>query len=421
MQQKHTWFGEQAFGENAANPPRLDFQSQRNAMDYVRQSIAGSSGIALLQGPKGSGKHTIVERFAGTLPSATACAIVDGARTRPEELLSSALAEFGYVTELTSVDELLKMVNVFTTQQLRTCQAPILIVENIDQMYPASLRVLTILATFIAGGMFAVRMILTSQRDLSTMLEAQSMSNIAKRASDAHHIQPLTANESMKYLYLRLAACGVREPDSVFPVDVCDRLHQQAQGWPAHLDNCAMEAIERASSFPLSVADTFEVARDDDEPNEVPAAPLPEVTNRISPPRLRITRDGKPQGDFTFNSNKILIGRSKFADINIDDNFASKAHALMLLYSDALVLLDLNSTNGTLVNSVKSGTTVLRSNDIISLGHYRIKVENAPAGNAEMLQGADMAETTEMKNLRTVRDQRLKQVRLSSDATRKKA
>ena len=424
MQQKHTWFSEQAFGENAARQPTIDFQSQRNAVDYLRTIIADSGGLAVLQGPSGCGKRTIVKRFASTLSADTACVIVDGARTKPDELLADVISGFGYVTDLASEEELLKMVNVFATQQVRTCQAPVLVIENVDQMYPASLRVLTIIATFLSRGMFAVRMVLTSERDLTAVLSAQSMINISKRTGNVHLVQPLNATESMKYLYARLAACGVREPDSVFPVDVCDRLHQQAQGWPALLDQCAMAAVERSSSFPLSVSDTFENVIDDDARTQTPVVAVAEESNRLMPPRLRITRDGKPHSDYTFSNSKVLIGRSKFADINIDDTFASKAHALMLLYSDALVILDLNSTNGTLVNSVKLNTTVLRSNDIISMGHYRIKVENAPAASAntvdDTLAGADLADTSKMRDLKSMRHQSLRQVGQRSDSQRRK-
>ena len=83
----------------------------------------------------------------------------------------------------------------------------------------------------------------------------------------------------------------------------------------------------------------------------------------------------------------------------IDDNFVSKLHAVMLLYSDALVLFDLSSANGITVNSVKVKSTILKENDIISLGNHRLKVRNAPAISDEMARLLESNDTVEMKNL----------------------
>ncbi len=76
---------------------------------------------------------------------------------------------------------------------------------------------------------------------------------------------------------------------------------------------------------------------------------------------------------------------------------------MLLLYSDALVLLDLNSANGTTVNSVKVKKTILRDNDVISLGHHRLKVENAPEISAEMQELLKSPDTLKMKNLIDIR------------------
>lgn len=124
---------------------------------------------------------------------------------------------------------------------------------------------------------------------------------------------------------------------------------------------------------------------------------------------------------YSFDSNKALIGRSKLADVVIDDGFASKAHALLLLYSDALVLMDLNSTNGTLVNSVRCKCRILRTDDIISLGHYRIKIENAPTADRDNSLAAETADTAKMKNLQEMRKQKLRRARQGDRERRLKA
>ena len=117
------------------------------------------------------------------------------------------------------------------------------------------------------------------------------------------------------------------------------------------------------------------------------------------PPRLVISRNGKTVAEYTFREKKVLLGRSDFADVIVNDDFVSKVHAVFLLYTDALVLLDLNSANGLTVNSTSVKKTILRSDDIISLGNHRVKIEHAPPVSAEMEELLKSPDTLKMKNL----------------------
>ena len=126
-----------------------------------------------------------------------------------------------------------------------------------------------------------------------------------------------------------------------------------------------------------------------------------------SPPRLIVSKDGDTVDEFTFSDRKVLIGRSEFSDIVIEDLYASKLHAMILAYTDALVLLDLNSANGLTVNSVKLQSAVLEENDIISIGRHRLKVENAPELSEKMRRMVESKDTLKMMNIADV--QRLKE------------
>ena len=124
-------------------------------------------------------------------------------------------------------------------------------------------------------------------------------------------------------------------------------------------------------------------------------------------PRIIVSRHRELVAEHTVSDKKVLIGRSDFADIVIEDLFASKLHAMLLVYSDALVLLDLNSANGLTVNSVKTQCALLKDDDIITIGHHRMKVENAPALSEDMRRLLETKDTLKMKSIVGV--QRLKE------------
>ncbi len=136
------------------------------------------------------------------------------------------------------------------------------------------------------------------------------------------------------------------------------------------------------------------------------------ATRNPSPPRIIVSRHRETLGEYTVADKKVLIGRSEFADIVIEDLFASKLHAMMLVYSDALVLLDLNSANGITVNSVKTKCAILKENDIITIGHHRLKIENAPELSEEMRQMVETRDTQKMRNIVDVQRLRETQRRL---------
>ncbi len=403
MYRKHTWFGEQAFGDGADSRFALEIDSHRRATDYLQNTLSTNGGVAVLRGPSGSGKHSVVSRYHSRISKKSACAIVDGSKLQPNSLLATVMRGFGHITDLKSVGEHLHMVNVIAVQQVRICQPPTLIVENIDQMFPSALRVLSVLAAFSVREQFAIRIVLTSECDVTSIMSAVGMVDIASRVEKIHDIEPMSSIESMKHLHGRLEACGVRNPDSVFPIDVCDRLHESSQGWPGQLNRSAMAAIERAVSFPVKVADTREEYTENTPQPELPATTDFGAVKHSSPPQLVVSRHGKQPIEIAFQNDKMLIGRSALADVVLEDRFVSNAHALLILFSEALLLLDLNSKNGTYVNSVWTRTAVLQSNDTISLGHYRIKVQNAPDWDDDAAHYEELVNTTRMKNLQDMR------------------
>lgn len=421
MQAYQPWIGEQAFGDDADGLVAVSYKSHQDALDFVRRVLTDPQGVGLLQGPDGSGKTTIVKRLTERLPPDSAFALVDGARVKSRELLSKILGQYGYDAGLESHDELFKMVNVFAMQQARSVEAPVLIVDNVDQMYPSALNTLSNLAKIKLQSRFALRIIVTGREPLGSLAASGGMANLEERCLGSFVIHPLSLKEALIYLHARLSASGVNNAETVFPVDVCDRLYQQSGGWPGSLNKHAALAIERARDFPLTVADTR--AQKDVLRPGLPAAKEPilgaEAVKPL-PPRAIVSRDGKTLGEFALSQKKVLIGRSDFADILIEDQFVSKMHAALLLYQDALVLVDLNSANGTAVNSVPVSSTVLKDDDIVSLGNHRLKIENVPEISTEMAKLLKTPETVKMKNLVDMRRARARRLALAASRGQKK-
>ena len=71
----------------------------------------------------------------------------------------------------------------------------------------------------------------------------------------------------------------------------------------------------------------------------------------------------------------VVVGRSPSSDIVIDEPFVSATHARFTLQGPALVLEDINSTNGTMVNGHLIGQPVtLRDGDEVQIGDTIMRV-----------------------------------------------
>jgi len=370
------------------------YQSQQQALDFLSKVLTDERGIALLQGPKASGKSVVANQFVQKVQATVAVAVVDGARLKTTALLSRVLEQFGYNVVLESPEEMLNMLTVFLVQQTRTHQPPVLILENINDMFPSALGALCKLASLQVGKRNALLIVLVSNRDIGRVIKSPSMRPVADRVIGSFELGPMTSTEALRYLYAKLRAAGIDQPDDIFSVDVCEKLHALSGGWPGELDEMAFSIMQQASQYPIRLDDII-------DPNE----PLHDDT-----PKLIVTLTGEAPREILLSEKRALIGRSSLSDIVVADQFVSNQHALLIRNQKAVVLVDLKSRNGTFVNSRPVQSKVLLHNDIISIGDHRMKMVYAAGHSSIEIEDPDLADTAKLKNIadaRRAREQKI--------------
>jgi hypothetical protein len=118
-----------------------------------------------------------------------------------------------------------------------------------------------------------------------------------------------------------------------------------------------------------------------------PAAPAaaPGVLPAGAQPKLVVLRGQRPNVEYPLYDGHNFIGRAdeKPVDIDLEDQeppdriWSSRQHALITLEENALVIEDLNSSNGTFVNRTRiypGQKTPLKPNDVIQIGTVQMKV-----------------------------------------------
>ena len=94
--------------------------------------------------------------------------------------------------------------------------------------------------------------------------------------------------------------------------------------------------------------------------------------------KLNISLEGNSLGEFNLDKERVTIGRRVGNDIHIDNLAVSGDHAVITTIGVDSFLEDLDSTNGTLVNTKPVKKHVLHHNDVMEFGKYQIKYVNHP-------------------------------------------
>jgi hypothetical protein len=301
------------------------------------------------------------------------------------------------------------MLKVFVMQQAESANPPLLVIENAHAMAPEALSDLCKLASLKIRRNYSLRIVLASDHSMDFMKDAPGLGIIAGRLSGEFNLGSLSRTETRQYLTEKLEAGGCANPEHVVPRSVSYEIYAASQGWPGVLDRLVLLALAKAENLPL---DATQIER----PVVAPATKgglrgadaegdgaANEADAESDPPLLFVTLNGETLKETTMERSRFLIGRSQHNDLSISSKHISRHHALLVRKGTVTLLMDLNSRNGTYVNSRRISNQVLMHDDIITIGHHGIKFCDPLARRREALDGRSFTETVIMKNLEDMR------------------
>ncbi len=119
-------------------------------------------------------------------------------------------------------------------------------------------------------------------------------------------------------------------------------------------------------------------------PQQRMAAPMPPM---VGTPRVASPAEVAPAGpaveplvlkvngqERVFPQGKVVVGRSRDVDLQIVNADVSRRHGMIYWSEGSVVVKDMGSTNGTMVNGYPIDSTVVRPSDVIRIGNAHITV-----------------------------------------------
>ncbi len=336
----------------------LELGAQKSLLAELEQVYANSSGIGVITGPSGCGKRRILHAYASRLKPTTATAIVSGAEADEVSLLNSVFSQFGYDYSSTVLNELLGMLRVFAVHQSDSGARPLIIVADTERMSPAIGRLIATIAEINSGQQAAIAFIFSGTDAATERLSGPDLSGLMARCGPHLEICPLDANVLASYLLKRFDITLVDE-------GLFEKLLDVSGGLPGAVDALIQSAISGGEFSELQLAELLD-------------KPLteftPEAGSEAQSPHLLISQSGQLLGSEKIARRRLMIGRAVHNDIQLDSRYVSRHHALLVTGPEnADWLIDLNSRNGTFVNSRAIDYVALRHNDVIAIGNHRLK------------------------------------------------
>ena len=100
---------------------------------------------------------------------------------------------------------------------------------------------------------------------------------------------------------------------------------------------------------------------------------MAQPANRIT--SIEVVRRGKVEQvlQISAGQSRIMIGRSDDSELHLDSKYVSRHHALLLITDEGAIIEDLNSFNGTTVNSKTITRCSLQPNDKVTVGDFKLR------------------------------------------------
>lgn len=381
--------GHQLQGPEAPVPPAAKEPLQpfitdchRNAIDSLGTAFAKGRPLAILIGDGKTAAAFVISRFIDGVKGDVSIARISEPCSNAIEVMREIVAAIGFDPKemsLTDLEQILKMFLIF--QQTHNRRTIICLEETQDNGKWVLDRIRR-LVEMEKKDAFGLMVVLSGRPSLNDLLKDPPLNTLSAVGAKRIMLAPFALAETNEYIRRRVEGTGASEVDEVFTFNAITAIQALSSGIPDEIaDLCSkcleladMEGaaaitaglVERASKL-IRLATMVQTSGAVEQ--EVQAL---EEKNQSSARLIAFVNDTFAQ-EQKLNGGHVLIGRDELCDIRLDSVQVSRHHALVVNSSMGVKLVDLGSTNGTIVNGHTIRKHTLQDNDKITVGDCSIE------------------------------------------------
>lgn len=377
---------------------------QQAALDH----LSGRGLLKVLLGPPSSGKSTILQQFQQVTEDAVLLPI-RGPQKDAVGVLATLLSAVQLGPWNLSEVEQRNLLTVFVQQRSLQGKRIVICVDNISTFSVQAWEEIERLRLLQFANKPVVELVVVgtevdaSRSPLGELLHESTTSAIEA----VHFLSSPTDHDIAGYVEWRLSQF---EFPNHFSEDACRLINCLTQGRFGFVNILCQLVLMEHQREPVDVIDAGMVKR-----AAASLAALKDNSAKSDTLELKqLTEDGRPAesaaGRLVVSCNgavvseialrgRLLIGRSKDNDLHLPSRFLSRHHAAILPTPEGhYYIVDLNSSNGVLINGKLVNRSVLYDRDVVGVGPFRLKVRlsEVPANEATLPDVEPLDETEMM-------------------------
>jgi type II secretory pathway predicted ATPase ExeA len=391
-----TWgLNEPPFAEVTADNFFFPSEQHLRALDFMRRVLSSQVPAGVLTGAKGMGKSLLARVFLASLDDRILVAHVQRTDMGPREFLLQILRQLGVDLESEDRTDRRLLLDRYLSHQVGNGRICLLIIENAENMQPQALEELRHIASLEFNSVRLIKLLLLGQPQLNHVVDSPRLNKLVPTGVPRVTIAGLSEDQLASYVAHRLRAAGAADPDHLIPHTLMSQLYRLSSGVPSVVNRICSRALTVAvveglgavnEQTVLTAAIQLGIATATEE-----LAPINfhETAAASMEAQLLVSVRGGVDSVQHLQQQRMLIGRSELADVQVDSAFVSRYHALIVREPSQDILIDLGSTNGLLVNSRRVIRHVLRHRDLIQIGPARISYLNPAQVPAEATDSSE--------------------------------
>lgn len=397
-----------AVPDRDADPELLAADDQQAVADLV-SAFKDSRPVALVTDRGRIRSERVILRFLGTTAE-------DVTRIRLEEPCSDSLAlltgivrAIGFKTKDFALRDLESIFRMFLSFQRTHRRRTVVWIQDPDRYAAEALGKVFEFIDLEPAERYGLFFVLAGAPELTESRDSNLLDAIVERAGEPIEIAPLAPEQARAFVMQQVESRDFADATLVIDSEAIARLHEISEGicdTLSGLCDLSLKIAEDASEFPVTASIVGKAAselglrtdhRDASAEDETVAE---EFFATDTAGKLVVRKSGELLCEFLLESDIVTIGRDKHNTLTIPSLYVSRHHALVTRGEAGVLVQDLGSTNGTVVNGRRIQTQMLEGGDAIVLGDCRIEYVAAPS-IADQLVAAEIIELNRDSEKRT--------------------
>ena len=208
MYENHFGLSKNPFQSIAEGEAVFEGPAQTKVIADLKMALTAKDSIAVITGPVGVGKTTIVQRALEQTGPERLVAILGRTQVGSDELVDVLLAQFGVVREPTRRFECLKTFNRILNERAAAGARVFIVIEDAERLGADLLEELEALTAADGGACAGANIVLMGPQKLDKLIAIPALERVRQRIRLQQTLERFTAEDVELYLHHRIKAAG---------------------------------------------------------------------------------------------------------------------------------------------------------------------------------------------------------------------